>query len=110
MELEPIARDSAPAHGRYIPTTANTAPATTKSTIVAIARSAIPASAAPAISGAALLCSALVCAADGTVARLLCAAADTFGREARAKPERLLHTCCKSPIRARCCFRRQDKT
>src|ERR1700675_3007787 len=36
MELEPIARDSAPAHGRYIPTTANTAPATTKSTIVAI--------------------------------------------------------------------------
>src|ERR1700676_1666113 len=48
MELEPIARDSAPAHGRYIPTTADTAPATAKSTLVAIARSPIPASAAPA--------------------------------------------------------------
>jgi hypothetical protein len=65
----------------HIPTSANTAPATTRSRIVAIARSPIPASAAPAISGAALLCSALVCAADGTVAGLLCAAADTFGGE-----------------------------
>src|ERR1700674_5895671 len=47
----------------HIPTSANAAPATTRSRIVAIARSPIPASAAPAISGA-----ALVCAAVGTVA------------------------------------------
>src|SRR5258708_40014863 len=47
----------------HIPTSANAAPAATRSKIVAIARSPILASAAPAISGA-----ALVCVADGTVA------------------------------------------
>jgi hypothetical protein len=110
MELEPIARDSAPEHGRPHPDQRDTAPATTRSRIVAITRSPIPASAASAISGAALLCSALI--ARQTVPLRDCFAPQPIPsvEKSRAKPERLLHTCYKSRIRARFCFRRQDKT
>jgi hypothetical protein len=77
MELEPIARDSALAHGRPHPD--QRVCRSRHHEVQDRCDGPFFLSGECRASGAALLCSALVCAADGNVAGLLCAATDTFG-------------------------------